>query len=318
MRQTGYAQDGTAVASKTPISYPQEMGLIEGATGMDSFSRALALGTPAIVVVLMIMFPALSFWILLLALILTGIALKAGLHNVPEPDRAIIYRFGQMHRLGPSGMVFLVPGVDEMLHEKVDMRPVSQEFVVMQISTGDGDAVYLNLELTWQLRSDIHYIDANMKQTFLRTTDQRKKMIEHTVSVVARNVLLNYTGAHLNRADIRENITEVLRSVVNELLMPYGMVLDTVFWKGSSQSDDYLKNKLAMKIAHERVEAIIKDVQMVRERLPDVSPSEFLAQQAYIDLLRRGITPPMLPGQMGNATIPGLPYMPPRPEKEKK
>ena len=285
---------------------------------MDAFSLALALGTPAIVVVLMIMFPALSFWILLVAIILIGIALKVGLHNVPEPNRPIIYRFGQIHRLGPSGMVFLVPGVDEIAAHQENMRPVSQDFVVMQINTGDGDSVYLNLELTWQLRADIHLIDAKMKQIFLRDLEQRKKMIEHAVSMVARNLLLNYTSIHLTRADIRENITEVLRSVVNELLLPYGILLDTVFWKGSTQSDEYLKNKLAMKIAHERVEAIIKDVQLVRERLPDVSPSEFLAQQAYIDLLRRGITPPVLPGQLGGTMIPGLPYMPPKPEKEKK
>lgn len=138
-------------------------------------------------------------------------------------------------------------------------------------------------------------------------------MIEHTVSVVARYLLLNFTSAHLSRADQRESITEILRSSVNELLAPHGLLLETVFWRGASQSDDYLKNKLAMKIAHERVEAIIKDVQLVRERLPEVSPGEFLAQQAYIDLLRRGITPPIMPGQLGNAAIPGLPYMPPPP-----
>jgi regulator of protease activity HflC (stomatin/prohibitin superfamily) len=280
---------------------------------MDPLARALAIGTPCIVALLIYIFPEFTPLILITASVLTFIMLRFGWRSVPEPARPIIYRFGQMHRLGPSGAFFLIPGIDEQFGEPIDVRPMSQDFTVMQIMSGDGESIYMNLELTWQLRPNIGHINASIRQTLLKSIDQRKAMIEHTVSVVARQLLLNYTSTNLNRADARESIIDVLRSAVNELLAPHGLMVETIFWRGSSQSDEYLKNRLAMKISHERVEATIKDIQVIRERLPDVDPTDFLAQQAWIDMMRRGLTPPNLTDH-----VPGLPYMPPQPQLQKK
>ncbi len=275
---------------------------------MDSLTRAVLIGVPCAVIVLMILWPAYGIFFLLSLLILAAICLKAGLHTTPDPWRPVIYRWGQLHRLGPSGVVFLLPGIDALggPDERVDLRPLSQDIVVSQIASAEGDAVYLNLELTWQMHPAMTRLTPLMKQTLQKMPEQRQRMIEHTVSVVARHLLLNYSSDQLRRADLRENATEILRNAVNELLAPHGLLIDTVFWRGSLPSDEYIKAKLAIKIAHERLAALIDDVALVRERLPDVAPGEFLTQQAWIDLLRRGIAPPVLPG---------LPYMPPPPTK---
>jgi regulator of protease activity HflC (stomatin/prohibitin superfamily) len=275
---------------------------------MDSLTRAIVIGVPCAVVVLVILFPAYGIFFLLTLIILTAISLKVGLHTTPDPWRPVIYRWGQMHRLGPGGVIFLLPGMDALgsADERVDMRPLSQDIVVSQIASVDGESIYMNLELTWRMHPDVTRLTAQIKQTFLRTPEQRRRMIEQTVSVVARHLLLNYSASQLRRADLRENATEILRDAVNELLAPHGLLIDTIFWRGSVPSDEYIKAKLAIKIAHERLAAMIDDVALVRERLPDVSPGDFLTQQAWIDLLRRGVAPPMLPG---------LPYMPPPPQR---
>mgnify|MGYP001241984500 CR=1 FL=1 len=275
---------------------------------MDSLTRVVVIGVPCAVIVLIILFPAHGIFFLLGFAILAVISLKVGLHTTPDPWRPAIYRFGQLHRLGPGGVIFLLPGIDALggPDERVDMRPLSQDIVVSQIASADGDSVYMNLELTWQMHPAVTRFTSQMKQTFLKTPEQRRRMIEQIVSVVARHLLLNYSANQLRRADLRENATEILRDAVNELLAPHGLLIDTIFWRGSLPSDEYIKAKLAIKIAHERLAALIDDVALVRERLPDVAPADFLTQQAWIDLLRQGVSPPALPG---------LPYMPPPPAR---
>src|SRR5579883_996896 len=107
---------------------------------MDSLTRILVIGAPGAVLVLALAFPALGLAIILLGIVLALVCMKVGLHVTPEPMRPLIYRWGQMHRLGPSGMTFLIPGIDAIGPEQIDMRPVSQDFVVSQINSADGDA----------------------------------------------------------------------------------------------------------------------------------------------------------------------------------
>jgi regulator of protease activity HflC (stomatin/prohibitin superfamily) len=272
---------------------------------MDALTRVVVIGVPCAVLVLVILFPALGVWLILGFILLLIGALKTGLHTTPDPLRPIIMRFGKMHRLGPAGGVFLLPGIDGLAGVTVDTRPTSQDMVIAQVSSAEGDSVYLNLELTWQIHPDLARLSPAHKQMLLKNDEQRRRMMEQTVSVVARQLMLNYTAEQLRRSDLREGATEILRDAVNEMLTPHGLWVATVFWRGSMPAKEYLDARLAIKIAHERLEAVIKDVQLVRHHLPDVAPAEFLAQQAWIDLLRRGVAP---------STVPGLPYMPPPPK----
>jgi regulator of protease activity HflC (stomatin/prohibitin superfamily) len=272
---------------------------------MDALTRIVVIGVPCAVVALVMLFPALGVWLILGFIALVSVALKVGLHTTPDPLRPIITRFGQMHRLGPPGSIFVLPGVDGLAGLTVDMRPTSQDLVIAQVSSAEGESVYLNLELTWQIHPDLVLLTPASKQMLLKNEEQRRRMMEQTVSVVARQLMLSYTAEQLRRSDLREGATEILRDAVNEILAPQGLWVATVFWRGSLPAKEYLEAKLAIKIAHERLEATIKDVQLVRQHLPEVAPAEFLAQQAWIDLLRRGVPP---------STLPGLPYMPPPPK----
>ncbi len=277
---------------------------------MDSLTRALLIGVPCFLIVLVLLFPSQGLWIVLGTVIFAAILLKVGLHNTAEPLRPIISRFGQMHRLGQSGVIVLLPWVDEVIGAPLDMRPQSLKFDVYQLAASDGESVYMNLELTWQIRPDVGHIDPLLKQTLLKLPEQRERLVEHTISTVARQLLLNYTTAALKRSDAREGITDILRSAVNELLTPHGLMVETVFWRGSIPSPDYLKAKLAMRIAHEQLEMYVQDMALIGEQLPGVDPEAFVLRQAWLEMARRGIAPPM--GGVG-AVTPGLPYMPPPP-----
>jgi len=277
---------------------------------MDSLTRALLIGAPSLVIVSVLLFPSYGPFIFLAAAIVAAVALRVGLHNTPDPFRPIIYRFGQMHRLGQPGVSLLLPFIDEQAPQSLDMRPLSLKFDVYQLAASDGDSVFMNLELTWQMRPDVDRIDPLLKQTLLKSPEQRERLVEHTISTVARQVLLNYTTAALKRSDARESITEILRNAVNELLAPHGLMVETIFWRGSVPSPDYLKAKLAMKIAHEQLELYVQDMALVGEQLPSVDPETFVLRQTWLELARRGIAPPV--GALPAAT-PGLPYMPPPP-----
>src|SRR6185437_8042411 len=122
---------------------------------MDSLTRVFVIGAPGALIILALAFPMFGIVIILLGVVLALICLKMGMYATPDPLRPIIYRWGQMHRLGPGGVVFLMPGIDAAGAEQIDMRPISQDFVVSQINAAEGDAVYLNLELSWQFRPDI-------------------------------------------------------------------------------------------------------------------------------------------------------------------
>ena len=278
---------------------------------MDSLTRALIIGAPCLVIVLVLLFPNHGPLIVLAVAILMAILLKAGLHNTPDPLRPIIYRFGQMHRLGQPGVIVLLPFIEEQTEHPLDMRPLSLKFDVYQLTASDGESVYMNLELTWQIRSDVDRIDPLLKQTLLKSPEQREHLVEQTISTVARQLLLNYTSVAIKRSDVRESITEILRNAVNELLAPHGLMIETIFWRGSVPSSDYIKAKLAMKIAHEQLEMYVRDMALVGEQLPGVDPEAFVLRQAWLELARKGIAPPM--GMMAPPATHGLPYMPPSP-----
>ncbi len=218
----------------------------------------------------------------------------ACMRRIAEPYRPIVSRLGMMHRLGPPGFAFVIPLI-EQISQRVSVMPHMQQFVVHQIASSDGNTMYMNLELTWRVRPDITTIDDALRQALLKTDEQLNLMIEQTVSVVARQLVLSFAPDHLKRADTRESVTEILRSAVNEMLTPHGLMIDTVFWRGSVPAADLIKERLAISISHERVEGLIRDITLMQERLPGMQADQIMLYQTWLDLLRRGIAPPTAP-----------------------
>lgn len=249
------------------------------------------------------MFPWLVAWIALQAIVL-----KLCLRRVDEPQRAIIMRLGQMHHLAASGLVFLVPLYDA-LGSRITMKPVPQKFTVYQLGAQDGSSIYLNLELFWRFRPDIDRITTPLKQTMLKDDTELKAMVEQAVTVVARQLVLSYTPDQLKRADSREALTDVLRSSVNEVLSPHGIQIETIFWRGSIPSSELLQERLAITLSRERLRAMIADVQTVQEELPSMSAEQFLAFQAWLELLKKGLPAPNLPPYISGTLINPHPHI---------
>ncbi len=261
---------------------------------MDSSMRGLFVGMAAIAIALMIFLPNLALLILFCWILTQGGIWVTCMRRVNEPERAIILRYGHIHHLSPSGIFFMLPWAETM-GDLVNMKPESQEFTITQLHAGDGEGVYMNLELTWRIRPDLDTIDEQAKQFLLKTPDQRKTYIEHSVNVVARQLVQDYTSDQLKRADARERAIDIIRTAINEMLEPSGVMIDSLFWRGSSPAKELNDAKLKVKIAHEQVQGMLTDIEAVRERLPDVPAQEFLTYQAWIELIRRGVSPPGAP-----------------------
>lgn len=275
---------------------------------MDSSFRVVLVGAASIAIALVMLLPSAALLVVAVWLMAQAILFRVSLHRVAEPHRPIILRLGQMHRLGPSGVFFLAPWVDT-IEGTVSMKPESQEFTVTQLHAGDGDGVYMNLELIWRLRPDIFKIDEPLKQMLLKTEEQRRRLVEQSVSTLARQLLLHYGGDQLKRADTRDHVTEILRTAVNEYLLPHGMMIDSIFWRGTNPAKEMNEAKLRIKIAHEQVQGMVYDMELVRQRFPDLPAEEFLAYQAWLELIRRGVSPPGVPN------MPLFPLAPPVPKK---
>ena len=280
---------------------------------MDFSFRTFAAALASLAIALIILLPNHLLIIAIAWLITQGIAVKACMRRVDEPERPIIMRLGLIHHLGPSGVFFLAPWI-ESLGDVVSMKPEYLEFTVTQLNAGDGDGVYMNLELTWRLRPDLDRIDEMTKLVLYKTIEQRRKFVEQGITVVARQLIHSYTSDQLKPADTREYVTEILRNAVNEYFAGSGIMIDTIFWRGSNPAKEVQEAKLKAKVVHEQVQGMVRDMELVKQRFPDISAEEFLAYSAWMDLIRRGISPPGVPNmpQFPVALPPPPPRAPPK------
>jgi regulator of protease activity HflC (stomatin/prohibitin superfamily) len=233
---------------------------------------------------------------------------------INEPDQPIIWRGGQMHHLGQPGVNLLIPIVESIQGTVDTMTQRSQKFEVHQVATGDGSSVYMNLELDWRFHPDIYRIDYMLKQTFLRSEEQLEALVDQTVTIKARHLVQQYTSDTFKDADTRQRCVDILRQHANQALAAHGIIVDHIFWRGSIPKPEVLKARREISIEQERLRAMITEVQIIQEKLPNVSAEQFLTFRAWLELLRHGIPAPLSP-----PNIPGMPagtMQPPSPSDE--
>ncbi len=166
-----------------------------------------------------------------------------------------------------------------------------------------NERFYAELQIRWRISPEITLIDQMIKMTLIMdlrlnekspdtSIDELGQMVDQTINVAAKHLALHYPKQAFERIDTREDFIQVLRDSVNEIFKPYGLVLETVYWVDFDSNKDKLAAQVEIAISHERVSGLIKDIQEIREKLPDLPPEDIITLQAYLDLLRRGLPPP--------------------------
>jgi|GEM_PF-2876748 len=278
---------------------------------MGTSLRNYCIALFSVFVVLAVFFPDKIGFIAVAGIIVFFVSYRLSIHIIKEPLRPIIFRWGQIYRLGPSGWIFLLPTVETMA-ECVDMSPHSHEFTVINIHDTGGSSVYLNVEIFWRLRSTIDMIDEPIKLMLLKSDTDRIRLVEQAISVVARQLVLSYRPDQIGRADIRQEFTYHLCTAVNEYLFVHGLMVESLFWRGSNTHEDINKAKREITISHEQVGGLLADMQLIQEKMPNISPEQLLAYKAYLELIRRGMPIPTLPN-LGVLSAPPLPVRSPTP-----
>jgi hypothetical protein len=281
---------------------------------MDSVYRAFLVVTLSAVVVLLLLFPEYLAIILLSWTSIMIISVRFCTRRIDEPKRPLILRFGRLHRLGPSGLNFVVPFAEKISND-VDMSPHVHKFVVSQIHDDQNNPIHMNIELLWRLNPGINEIDEDLKLTLLRDDDQRKTHVEQVITVFARQIVLHHPGKLMNRADTREAIMNALRNAVNEYLQPQGLILESIFWRGSMPAEEVSRAHRETNIAHIRIKGLLEDLHTVQESLPDMSAEQFLAYQTYLEMLKRGMP---IPWTTDNSFIHRIPPFSPLPHQKEK
>jgi regulator of protease activity HflC (stomatin/prohibitin superfamily) len=207
---------------------------------------------------------------------------------VPDPDRAIVYRLATFHHVAGPGYIFLIPTFDR-IEGHLDMGPRDLVIEVPQVRTHDKEYVRTNLEVTWHIHPDVRgRVSSKVRSMILRTDEQRAKLVDETVIHMARQVVGSYTLQQLGTPAARETASATMVDGANEILETQGLLVDRIFWRGSTFPGKLSEAKLEGAVRLEHAETLIKMVESIRERLPDMQPEEFLALQAWLDMFQRG------------------------------
>jgi hypothetical protein len=253
---------------------------------MNAYRVGLFAGV-CVMVVLYLYFP--QRWpLILLGMVVYAILLwVVAMRPVAEPMRGVVYRLATLHHIAGPGYVFLFPLFDR-IEGYLDMRPSLLEIEVPQIRTADNAPVRTNIEVTWRLHPNTRgRVSHPVRTTLLMREAERKKLVEETVILMARQIVSSYTIAQITPATAREAASATVTEGANEILEPQGIIVDRIFWRGSQYPAALTQAKLASAVRLEHAESLIATVEALKKRLPDMQPEEFLALQAWLDMFRR-------------------------------
>jgi SPFH domain / Band 7 family len=223
---------------------------------------------------------------------------------IHEPDRAIVFRLARFHHVAGPGYVFLMPTVDHIAG-LLDMGPREFPVDVPGARTFDNEHMRTNLEVTWRIHPKVQgHVNSRIKAMVLMGLNQgespaeqeklqeklRQKLIEEVVIRMARQIVSGYTKEHLAIPTNREAAAATMEDAVNEVVEHDGLHVDRIFWRGTPFPVKLLEAQLESAIRLEHAESLIKTVEAIKKRLPDMQPEEFLALQAWLDTFRRGGT----------------------------
>jgi regulator of protease activity HflC (stomatin/prohibitin superfamily) len=210
------------------------------------------------------------------------------LKPVPEPDRAVVYRLAAFHHIAGPGYIFLFPVLDR-IEGVLDMTPNETKVEVTQVRTFDNLYVRTNLEVTWRIHPDVRgHVPDKVRSMIHMTQQAREKLVEETVIHIARQVVNSYTREQLGPAANREAASATMVEGANEVLQQSGLLVDRIFWRGSPFPSKLLEAELEGSVRLQHAETLIKMVEAIKNRLPELQPEEFLALQAWLEMFQRG------------------------------
>jgi regulator of protease activity HflC (stomatin/prohibitin superfamily) len=207
---------------------------------------------------------------------------------VPEPDRALIYRLALLNRVAGPGYVFLIPALDH-IEGTLDMGLHEKAIEVPNIRGMDQQYVRTNLEVSWRIHPTVQgRLPARVRETLLMNDQQREKMVEEKVILIARQVVNSYTSEQLKPAAAREAATATMTDAVNEILEGYGLQVERIFWRGSQFPAKLSAAQLEGAVRLEEAKTLIATLEEARKHFPDLPAEEFLALSAWLDMYRHG------------------------------
>lgn len=215
---------------------------------------------------------------------------------VHEPDRAVVFRLAQFHHIAGPGFIFLVPTLDH-IEGVLDMTPQELSSEVPQIATADGGGVRVNIEVTWRIHTDVQgRVSPRLREMIMMSDERRKKLVDETMMLTARQLVSSYTSEQLGVPATREVIMTEMADLGNERLNSYGIMVDRVFWRGSPFPGRLAEAMLDGRVRLERTQTLIKMIEAFKQRLPEMQPEEIMALDAWLDTFGRGGKPPTAAG----------------------
>ena len=179
-----------------------------------------------------------SWWVILLILLVVGVVLANGLTIVPEYERGVIFRLGRVVGVRGPGLFFVTPIIEEMT--KVNMQVVTEDIQPQDIITRDNVTVQVNAVVYYRVIDPIRAIvDV---QDYREATSQ---MAQTTLRSILGQVDLDELLIN------REAFNSRLQSVIDEETDPWGIKVTSVEVK-DVELDPNMRRAMARQAEAER------------------------------------------------------------------
>lgn len=179
-----------------------------------------------------------SWWVILLILLVVGVVLANGLEIIPEYERGVVFRLGREAGVRDPGARFIIPLVEQM--QRVNMRLVTEDIEPQDIITRDN--------VTVQVNAVVYYRVIDPVRAIIDVQDYRE-----ATSQMAQTTLRSILGqVDLDELLInREAFNSRLQSVIDEETDPWGIKVTSVEVK-DVELDPNMRRAMARQAEAER------------------------------------------------------------------
>lgn len=206
-----------------------------------------------------------SFLGIIVLIALTTLIIKAGfVLFLQEYERAVILRFGKLHRISGPGWALTIPGLEN--YTKVDLRVQTIDVAKQEVITKDNVAIKVDAIIFLSVKKD----PKSVANSVLNVEDYKKAaqlFVKASVREVIGNMILSEVVSNINELNVR--LLKELAKITSE----WGINVESVELKEIIVPDIVIEAMHKQKAAEQERLAIVQIAEAEREKISAIDKS---------------------------------------------
>lgn len=205
----------------------------------------------------------LIFLLVLIVILIVVIIFKTGfVLFLQEYERAVISRFGRLHRVSGPGWAFMIPGIETF--KLVDLRTQTLDVSKQEVITKDNVAIKIDIVIYLFVKKDPQSVINSVMEI-----DDYKQASQQFIKSSVREVI-----GGMNLSDVISNINELNKRLVTELAHisgDWGISVESVELKEIIIPDKVIEAMHKQKAATQERLAIVQLAEAEREKIDAIN-----------------------------------------------